>query len=311
MDSLDVRIYRELFHGITGPPLDSDIRRSYRVVARKLRIDEVTIRNRIRKLQNNGFLKGSRLVVNPSLLGVKLAQLWFSVRPLSAKDDLIKKLRLMHGALEISDYFGSSLTFITMYESEISAKKEFELIASMSNAENLVRAVIPFPACSIELTHTDWKIIKTIQTDPRQSYPVISREVGISTRTVKRRLQRMIEARAVFILPSFSPRALDGAMIADLVVFYADPESKTDVDSRIVSQFDRLLIRAELGDFKHGFFNFIITSVSKAKEMLTWVKEQPGVGSAIIELVQDRIELYEPFNELVDKKLAEASISAS
>ncbi len=311
MDSLDVRVYKELFHGQTGPPLGSDIRRSYRSVARKLRIDEVTIRNRIKRLQQSGFLKGSRLVVNPSLLGVRLGELWLNVRPPSSKDDLINKLRFMPGVLVISDYYGSSLTIVIMFESEISAKKELELIARISNAESMVRANIIFPGCTTELTHTDWRIIKAIQTDPRRSYPVISREVGISEKTAKRRLQRMIEGRALFVVPSINPKALDGAILADLVVFYANSEAKTDVDNRIVSQFDKLIIRAQLSDNEHGFFNLIIRNISKAKEILTWVKEQPGVGSAFIELVQDRIELYESFNEPVDKKLTEASISIS
>src|SRR6267143_2505651 len=309
MDDLDVRVYREVFHGRTGPPLESDVRKSYRSVARKLRIDEVTIRNRVKKLQQSGFVKGWRLIVNPSLLGVKLAQLWFDVRPPSAKDDLIRKLSLMHGALAISDYHGSSLTFILMYESEVSAKKEFELIARMSNAESLVRTNIPFPRCAIELTRTDWRIIKAIQTDPRQSYSVISREVGMSQKTVNRRLQRMIEERALFVIPSWNPKALDGAIIADLVVFYANPGSKTDLDKKIVSRFASLLVSTRLSDIEHGFFNFIIRNLSQAKEILTWVNEQPGVGNAFIELVQDRIEVYESFNEPVDKKLTETLMS--
>ncbi|TLX97677.1 MAG: AsnC family transcriptional regulator [Thaumarchaeota archaeon] len=308
MDSLDVRVCRELFHSRTGP-LDSDFRRSYRSIARKLRIDEVTIRNRIKRFQQSGFLKGWRLIVNPNLLGVKLTQLWFDVRPPSAKDDLVRKLRLIHGALAISDYHGSWMTLIIMYESEGSAKKEFELIARISNAENLVCASIPFPGCTIDLTPTDWRIIKAIQGNPRQSYSVVSREVGISQKTVRRRLQRMIEERALFAVPSWNPQALDGAIMADLIVFYANPESKADLDNRIVSHFDKFLIWTRLSSIDHGFFNLIIGNISKAKEILTWVKEQPGVGSAFVELVQDRIEVYESFNEPVEKKLAEASIS--
>src|SRR5437879_4609267 len=238
VDSLDVRVCRELFHDRTGPLLRSDFRRSYRSMARKLRVDEVTVRNRIKRLQQSGFLKGTRLIVNPGLLGVRVAQLWFDVRPPSAKDDLIRKLSLMHGVLAVSDSHGPSLTLVIMYESEISVKKEFELIAEMSNAQNLVRGNIPFPECAIELTHTDWKIIKDIQTDPRRSYSVISREVGMSRKTVKRRLQKMIEEEALFVIPSWNPKALDGAIIADLVVFYANPGSKADLDHQIVSQFD-------------------------------------------------------------------------
>jgi DNA-binding Lrp family transcriptional regulator len=307
MDSLDIRVYRELFHGRTGPPLESDIRRSYRSMARKLKIDEVTIRKRVKRFQQSGFLKGWRLFVNPALLGMRLAQLWLNVRPPSDKHDLIAKLRLMPGVIAISDYYGSTLTVIIVYEDEISAKKEFELIARISKAENLKRGNIPFPRCSIELKQTDWRIIKTIQENPRQSYFVISREVGISSKTVRRRLDRMIEESALFVLPSLNPSALDGAIMTDLVIFYADSESKTEVDRRIVSQFDNLLIRAELGDIEHGFFNLIIPNISKAKEILTWVKEQPGVGMVFIELVQERIEVYESLTELVDKKLVEVA----
>ena len=304
MDSLDIRVCRELFRDRTGPVLQSDFRKSYRSVARSLRVDEVTVRNRIKRFQQSGFLKGWQLIVNPDLLGVRFAQLWFDVRPPSAKDDLIRKLSLMHGVLAISDSYGSSLTLILMYGSEISAKKEFELIARMSNTQSLVRANIPFPVCAIELTHTDWKVIKAIQTDPRRSYSVISREVGMSQKTVKRRLQRMIEEGALFVIPSWNPKALDGAIIADLVVFYSNPESRTDLDNRIVSQFDELLISTRLSDIEHGFFNLLIRNISKAREILAWVNEQPGVGKAFIELVQDRIEVYESFNEPVDKMLA-------
>ena len=215
----------------------------------------------------------------------------------------------MHGVLAISDSYGSSLALVMMYEGEISAKKEFELIASMSNAQSLVRANIPFPGCAIELTHADWRIIKALRSDPRRSYSVVSREVSMSQKTMKRRLRRMIEGRALFVIPSWNPKALDGAVIADLVVFYTNPGFKADLDQRIISQFDELLISTRLSDIEHSFFNLLIRNISKAKEILAWVNEQPGVGKAFIELVQDRIEVYESFNEPVDKKLTEASIS--
>ena len=309
VDSLDVRVCRELFRDRTGPLLRSDFRRSYRSMARKLQVDEVTVRNRIKRFQQSGFLKGWQLIVNPRLLGVRLAQVWFDVRPASAKDELVRKLSLIHGVLAISDSYGSSLALVIMFESELSAKREVELIARMSNAPSLARANIPFPVCAIELTHTDWRIIKAIQTNPRQSYSIISREVGTSQKTVKRRLRRMIQEKALFVIPSWNPRALDGAIIADLVVFYANPGSKTDLDNRIVSRFDALLVSTRLSDIEHGFFNLLIRNISEAKEILAWVNEQPGVGKAFIELVQDRIEVYESFNERVDKKLTEASMS--
>jgi DNA-binding Lrp family transcriptional regulator len=307
LDSLDVRVYRELFHGKTGPPLESEIRKSYRSVAKRLKMDEVTIRNRVKKIQRSGFVTGLRLVVNPSLIGVRFAQLWFDVRPSTSKEDVIKELSVLPGAVAISDCYGSSMTLVMMCEKEVSATKEFELIARVSRAGSIVRANIPFPECSVKLTLTDWRIIKAIRADPRQSYESISGEVGVSKKTVRRRLDRMVEGKAVFVIPSLHPKALDGAMIADLVVLYASPESKADVDRKIVSRFDEFLIRAELGDPEHGFFNLIIRNIAKAAEISSWVREQPGVGRAFVELVQDRIELYDSFDDPIDRKVREAT----
>lgn len=306
MDKLDIQIYREFFHPKTGPPLESDIRKSYRSISRKLRIDEVTVRNRIAKLRACGFLKGWRLAVNPSLFGVRWAQLWLDVRPPTDKSDLIKKIASMGNVLTMSDYYGSALTVIIMYENEIQAKKQSELIKNMAYSENVTYASIPFPKCSTGLKPTDWEIVKAIQENPVQSYILISRKVGTSSKTVKRRLERLINGNALFLIPSLNPRALDGAILTDLVVFYASAEIKKDVDSRIVRHLDELLIRAELYDKAHGFFNLIIGNISKAREILNWAKEQPGIRSAFVELVLDRIELYESLNELVERKIAHA-----
>jgi hypothetical protein len=54
---LGVRIYRKFFHGKIGPPLESDVRRSYRSMARKIGIDEVTIRNRIKRRRSERLLE--------------------------------------------------------------------------------------------------------------------------------------------------------------------------------------------------------------------------------------------------------------
>ena len=307
MDSLDVRIYREFFHSKTGPPLESDIHRSYRTMAKKIGIDEVTIRNRIKKLYQSGFLKGWHLVVNPSLLGVNWSQIWLNVRSPYDKDDLLGKLLSLSGVLTISDYYGSALTLIVMHEKGFPAKKEIDLIAKMSNAENLRSAEIPFPRCSIKLRLSDWRIVSAIQSNPRQSYSLISRALEISQKTVKRRLQRMIKENVLFVLPSLDPKGLDGTILTDLVVFYEDSGSKIDVDQRVISQFDRILLRAELYDYEHGFFNLVIRNISEAREILNWAKELPGVRTAFVELVQDRIEVYDSLRQLVNKKLAETS----
>jgi hypothetical protein len=55
----------------------------------------------------------------------------------------------------------------------------------------------------------------------------------------------------------------------------------------------------------------MIRNISEAREILDWTKAQPGVRRAFVELVHDRIEMYESLSELVDKKLTERPTSKS
>ncbi len=125
MDKLDVRIMRELLRADATPP---NIRRSFRAIARRLRVDENTVRNRIEKLQRSGFLKGWLIGVNPNLLGEKVARLWFDVQPQSDKANTIRKISLVQGIESIMDYFGASLSAMLCYEDEQILNKNIELI---------------------------------------------------------------------------------------------------------------------------------------------------------------------------------------
>jgi len=311
LDSLDIRILRELWQGREGFPLEPDVRKSYRSMARRLKIDNVTFRNRLSRFYRSGYWKGTQLGVNPSLLGIKANLFWLlDVQLPLEKDVLIRELSLVQGVMVIIDYYGPSLAVGTLLDGKISIEKQSELFAKLSGAREVIWVDLPFPKCKLELTPTHWRIVKAIRANPRQSYPVISKEVGVSVKTVKRRLQKMNEAGALFVMPLQNLKALEGAIVADLVVLYSNAEAKTDVDNRIISQFEEFLTLATMGDPKYGFFTFVIGKIWQAKEMLSWVKRQPGVVRAFMGLVQDRIESYETFTRLLEKKLREESIYA-
>ncbi len=308
MDRLDVSILREMFHYQDAFPLmgTSD---PLRAIAKKVGVDKDTVRSRIKRFQESGFLQGWAAYPNPSLLGVKLTTLQFDAPTPASRDDLIRKIRLLQGVITIVVHYGGSIAIILWYETEQSLRKITELISRISNTENLIRYDIPVPECTVTLSKSDWKIMNGLQQNPSRPYKQISRELGISSRTVKRRLSRLVEGRAVIVLPRINQRAIDGTVV-DLLVFYTNPERRTEVDQKIISRFDDYLLRAELVDKNHGLFNLIITNVATAHEISSWMKEQPGVSSYRVDLVQDRIEQYGVLAELMEKKLAQIQLAA-
>jgi len=97
MDSLDTRIIREMLESKATSPVDSNVRKSLSSIARKLRVDENTVKNRIDRLRRSGFLRGWWVGINPNLVNQKMAQIWFDVKNSSAKQEVIEKIALIPG----------------------------------------------------------------------------------------------------------------------------------------------------------------------------------------------------------------------
>ena len=294
MDRTDVLIFRALFQGDLSAPLSMDPRKSFRAIARSLRIDELTVRNRLQKLHRAGFLKGWRLLASPALLGLKMVQLFVDVRS-SRRGGLIEKLRVLPGIAAIVEHVGSSMYVIFGCRDEESLDKQIRLIRRLAGAKSSACLSVRFPNCNLRLLQTDVQIIRALTKDPRKMYSAVAKEVGFSSKTVKRRLHRLIEGKAIFMIPSMDPSALEGAMLADLLVQYSGHEGTGAVKQGILSELDDCLIRAEISDPYYGLFNLILTKVSAVREIPKRVRAISGVASARIDLVQDRLEMYDQF----------------
>jgi len=308
LDRLDVSILREFVQDRGTYPLQSDFRQSFRKVAGKLEIDGATVRHRIKKLRESGFMKDLYVFANPGLFYLRVAHARVVVSQpgqLMMKDDAIRKIKLVHGVWTIVNHFGISLRVVLYFEDEASLRKQIELIARISNCEDVLYREVHFPPCGMALSEDDLALVVTIQTDPTKSYGRIAREIGLSYKTVKRMLERMHEGRALFIIPSLVPRSLTGATLAELLVLYENPEAMRKANGAIASHVDEYLMSAQLGDPEHLLFLLALTNISQVKEILDWVRRQPGVKNAFLDLVEERVELYEAFSRQLNRKLAQ------
>lgn len=304
MDNLDVKIIGELLRANTGPP---SIRRSFRAIARKLGVDENTIRSRIEKLRKSGFLKGWLIGINPNLIDEKMATLWFDVEPQSGKADAISKISLIQGVGLILNYFGTSLSATLYYEDEEALKKTMELIESISNCDDMRWARVPFPKCELKLAHKDWMIIKSLQKNPWKPFADIAKELDLTSITVKRRLARMNNGTTLHLMVEIDPKAIEGSLLAHLVVFYDTADSRQAVNEKIFDYLGDKIAFADLDDTEHGFFALMINNISKVEETLKWVKLQQGVKSARLDILQDMITFPSVHESHIQKGLRMAA----
>jgi DNA-binding Lrp family transcriptional regulator len=299
MDELDVRIFRELITDKMSAPFSNQIKTSLREIARRLQIDDVTVRNRFKRFQEKGFLSGWRLIPNPGLFGYKMTMLHVETMPKSPKDDMIKKLKLVHGVVAILNFHGDSLGIILFSRGDQSLVQTIELVSRITNAENIIRVRAPFPQCEANrLTETDWAIIRNMEKDALKSHVTVAKELGFTTRTVRRRLQKLERERALMIPPKVNIAATDGMISVILFYSYMDSEAKKSVDQAMLSRFEGNYLWARLADPEVAYLVLVIPSMVLVKQILDWAKELPGVARARVEITIEAIDLWDNAREL-------------
>lgn len=305
MDKLDVQVLRALFTDVRLNPAQSQIRASIAGLARELHVSEPTLRSRVRNYERSGFLNGWGLFVNPNLIGLGVAQVRLDVRPPATTEDAIEKIGLMNGVWYIASYHGNALGVGFYFEDDLDLKRQVQLMARIANSERTDSGRVTFPSCSFRLTSADLAIIASIQEEPGRAYASVARDTGLSSRTVRRHLNRMVLEGAVFAAPRLDPRKVRGAVFADVFVFYASGKVDQDLRKEVLTLLDPSLIAVIPGGPDHTYAGVILDNVAGASELVSRLRSIEGVKAAFVELVEGHRQQYEVF-ALQVRKLSEA-----
>lgn len=310
MDKLDIRIIREFLQGEPKSsilPARQNIVPALGIVAKRLGVAESTVRDRYAKL--SGFFAGWSYLLNPRLTGQKLGQLGFDVPEFVSKDSLMEKLTLLDGMLNIVEYNGRFAAATFFYPDELGPKKKVDLIRAISGSEGYIFGEFDFPHCDLPLSRTDLEIIASRQGDMKKPNRKIAEEIGLSARTVKRRITKMVTGGAIWPYPSLNTEALANCVYCDLLLTYSDPKSRAEAEARILSTMAEYWTFARrLGGYSS--INLILPSVPSARAVLESVRSVNGVSMARIDLIEKRYECYNILREQVSRKLTESSALA-
>ena len=303
MDLLDIKIFRELAQDKEAYSLQFDIRKSLSSISKNLGIDEDTVRNRIEKFKQTGFLRGWTVLVNPNLIGLGVAQLFLDIPRDASKLEIIGKLKKVNGVSSIINCFGSSLIVFFLYGKRKPFISQKRAIEKVSMSAKTISVMKPFPECKVRLSHTDVLILRSIRKEPRKLYSVISKETGVSSRTVKRRLDWMVKEKALLLAPDLNLKKIEGLASLSPLIIYDSYESKIEAEPKILSHLQENIAVAELHDPLHAFMILVIPNISGAEEIAEWLRSQPGVKAVRLDIEQDRIEVYQWFEKQLEDSL--------
>jgi len=291
MDKLDITIIREMSQAQSMLPAKVGLRSSYREMAKKLGVSPGTIRNRIEKMYSTGVISGSSVYLNPSLLSLKGGAYAVDVSPNLSKSKVVDKLKSIDGVLFIHNFRGSLVGIQFVYEDEEALKKKLSLIQSVSGAEKEgIFSRIVLPSCSISLTDPEWLLISRLSRQPFGSYSQLARELKASARTIRRRLSKLLAARAILSVPTLDYRAISGAVPCDLIVVFTHPATRAEPEKRILQLVADYMVYMGAGE-DFSVYNLILPKAIMATDLANSVCRIDGVASARTELVDEHVDL--------------------
>ena len=312
VDKIDIKIMKEFLTDFIMPPRNAHVRRSFRSLAKSIKIDQHAIRNRIRRLQEQGVIRRWYIAVNPAIFGLKTATLQIFLQSNSDKDEVMQKISSSFPNMGfLCNHLEPNLLVILYYRNAKDLDHDIDKLMKITKATCVNKMPKLFTEYGAKLTESDWKIIGSLQEDPWKPYRAISKELKISSKTVKRRVEALAKGGAVYLLADVNMRAVEGIIPADLLIFY---ENRSNINSAVKDK-TRLQIAEYLGDqlvfFDPNFdpnivhFGLILSSISKSQEIQKWVSGREGVKQSDISILLDVIPRLKLYKELVEDMIGQ------
>jgi DNA-binding Lrp family transcriptional regulator len=256
-------------------------------------------------MQSSGFLLGSSIYPNPSLLDLKGGAYAFDV-PSSSKQkiQIIEQLKLMDCPIFIHNHNGSFVGIFFVYrDEEAELRNKLKEFRNLSGEVDGIFSPVIFPPCRERLSEPERVLISRL-TEGRefQSYSQIAKELKVSVRTAKRRMAKIFRAQAILSSPTLNYQAIKEAVPADMIVSFATPHNRGEMEEKIIKILDDYLIFIGLGE-EFIVYNLILPSMHAVIDLTNTVKRIEGVKSVRAELVNEHIDLTRNLGEIYRRQI--------
>ena len=153
-----------------------------------------SVKARVKKMQSNGVIDSFIVKVNPLVLGYsKVCILVLRINGNAADEKHIKRsLSLLGDILNTGHVLGNLLTFKFAVKKD--AEEKLELLVDVIGQDLLIQnQTVVFQNVREQPTYTDFKIMRCLLDNPRMEISDIAEKISMSSKTVTRRLEKMIE----------------------------------------------------------------------------------------------------------------------
>ncbi len=304
MDSLDAVILWDLGFDYQSPIHVTNRRPNLARIAAGLRINQKTVRARIRKLEEKGFIRYYQAYPNVAAAGLKASSYLFLLKDPAKKRDALGKLKLIKEILRIDECM-NSLRVTIVYESAMDLDRILDLAGVLTNSEPVKLYDFQLPKVKQQrLPETEWKIIKSLRYDALKSSKKIAEELGLTPRAINYHLEKLVRDRSYFVAPVFDMKNVSGTILYGLM-FRIENSKWCDAIEEIKETFrENSFCRVIDPSLRNAMFMMFTTRMSEAEENYMKARAIEGVTDVQMDFIKGTHDCSGRIDAWLDEQIA-------
>ena len=309
MDAKDVRIFCEI--AFKGLDYDSftDRRVSPLAIGRKLGLDKKTVRVRVKKMEDDGFIKYYQAMPSLALFQLKNMNTYrFEALNIATKHRVIQYIQELPFIVEASDYLGQ----VASISISGTSSEEIDQVASvLANRFELYKwilgsRIIKEPVSVAD--RLDWQIIQELRYDALSGVKELSESLSITQRMIEYRIKKLLGSGMVLVRAIINSQKQQGLIFYELEMS-VDETKQYDVIKRLSEIYAEKLwsVRTLAAGVLLG--NFFAFTLAEPEEVYVNTLKLEGVKSCSLFIFKETVEPKRPnwIDCLIDQKIAQTS----
>ncbi|MHA2393324.1 MAG: winged helix-turn-helix transcriptional regulator [Promethearchaeota archaeon] len=296
MDSQDLEILKLLLF---------DGRMSYESIAKSVGLTPYLVKKRITKFVDLGVIQKFTTNLNFLLFQKSVCYTLADVKPGTDQEDLIRRIGILDevsgGAISLQN----KMQIIHTYSDDHDFKKNLEKLMKFEEILNMENFILLIPSSlnfkNTRLTKTDWKIIDSMKNNCRKTDVEISKELGISTKTVRRRLSYLKENLIILFMIDLDTSAADFLSYLLIVKFQ---RIASESYSEVINIVKNYFYVWRIANQEAFIFTVFIDKLREIDEQVKKIEKLPFVKE-VISFVPTRMYYFESW---IDKLIRNNAI---
>lgn len=309
MDQLDFKIFRTLGLRPSGNQRGDSNRLNPWILAKKLGVDGNTVKVRLAKMKKSGFIRYFQIYPNYRLLGIGGGSAYlFELDDPEKKNTIINQCALVDGVTEITNFVGNEVCIDFTYHDPKDESRRLNLLLGLTNCKKAEKFYDrEMPPVRFKLSNTDWIIIKSLRYNAFKPLSKVARELGLSTKTVRRRFQRLIDNNAVVIVPAIQPGDVPNTITHVLLLYFKESRVREQALTEALHLFEDKYFLIDTTSEGNAMLGLVAQTLAETEENFLSSRKIEGVRSVKMLILKETQDFSQWLDQEIETKIAETS----